>query len=258
MMQVWKELVRRMQRGLSGGAVRPGSSMAGARPIRFVNHATVPGMPVAGERTIRFVNPATVPGMPVAGERTIRFVSRDLPYRQITDAKEYRFDDIRPEDVIVDIGANVGAFCIRAAQFSGQVTAVEPVSTDILRENIRLNGVGVKVIEGALGDGNPAEISWDGCRAIVPTYTLRQITEMAGGCDFLKCDCEGGEWLVNPEDLAGVRRIEMELHIPPISGLPNQALLEYLSRHYDFEIERRPYHQVMGVMGILHATRRDE
>jgi len=194
----------------------------------------------------------------MAGARPIRFVIQDLPYRQITDISEYRFDDIRPEDIVIDIGANVGAFCIRAAQYSNHVTAVEPVTWEILHENIRLNKVQVMVIEGALGDGSPAEISWDEVRVSVPTYTLRQIIGMSGGCDFLKCDCEGGEWLIRPEDLAGIWRIEMELHIPPISGPPNPALLEYISLHYDFEIERRPCHDVMGVMGILHATSRDE
>ena len=189
--------------------------------------------------------------------RPVKFVVRDLPYRQITDIREYRFNDIRPEDFVVDIGANVGAFCIQAAQYSDQVTAVEPVAWEILRENILLNGVHVTVIEGALGDGSPAEISWDAARAHVPTFTLRQIRGMAAGCDFLKCDCEGGEWLIRPEDLAGIRRIEMELHIPPIGGPLNRPLLEYFSRHYDFEIERRPGHDVMGVMGILHAARRE-
>ncbi|MDD1663218.1 MAG: FkbM family methyltransferase [Methanomicrobiales archaeon] len=215
------------------------------------------GSPAGDARPVRFVNPATVPGMPAAGERTIRFVSRDLPYRQITDIQEYRFDDIRPDDIVIDIGANVGAFCIRAAHYSDHVIAVEPVSVDILRENIRLNRVHVKVIEGALGDGRRAEISWDEARVSVHTYTLRQIIGMSGGCDFLKCDCEGGEWLIRPEDLAGIRRIEMELHIPPIGGPLNRPLLEYFSRLYDFEIERRPGHDVMGVMGILHATRRE-
>ncbi len=194
----------------------------------------------------------------MAGARPVRFVIQDLPYRQITDISEYRFDDIRPEDIVIDIGANVGAFCIRAAQYSDCVTAVEPVAWKVLYENIRLNKVQVRVIEGALGDGNPAEISWDEARVSVPTYTLRQIIGMSGGCDFLKCDCEGGEWLMRPEDLAGIRRIEMELHIPPISGPPNPPLLDYISLHYDFEIERRPCHDVMGVMGILHATSRDE
>jgi FkbM family methyltransferase len=194
--------------------------------------------------------------MPVAGERTISFVERDLPYRQIKGVSEYRFGDIRREDFVVDIGANVGAFCIRAAQVSDKVVAVEPVAWEILEENVRLNRVPVKVIRGALGDGSPAAISWDGCGGTVPTYTLRQIVGMGGGCDFLKCDCEGGEWTISPGDLAGIRRIEMELHLPPIGGSPNRALLEYIGRNYDFEIDRKPCHDVMGVMGILHAERR--
>jgi hypothetical protein len=195
-------------------------------------------------------------GSPSQDALPIRFVDRDLPYRQITEVGEYRFDDIRTADVVVDIGANIGAFCIRAARYSDQVAAVEPVAWEILEENIRLNHARVKVIRGALGCGNRGEVTWDGCRVSVPTYTLRQIIGMAGGCDFLKCDCEGGEWLMKPEDLSGIRRIEMELHIPPIGGPLNQALLDYIGIHYDFEIERKPCHDTLGVIGVLHAKRR--
>jgi hypothetical protein len=184
-------------------------------------------------------------------------VERDLPYRQITEVSEYRFDDIRPEDFVIDIGANVGAFCIRAARYSDHVVAVEPVASRVLRENIRFNQVRVKVIEGALGDGSRGQVTWDGFGVSVPTYTLRQLASMAGGCDFLKCDCEGAEWRILPEDLAGIRRIEMELHLPPIGGPPNRALLEYIGRNYDFEIDRMPCHDVLGVMGILHAESLD-
>jgi len=234
---MWQELASRIRRALSADSTRQGPSAAGAGPARFVN-------------------PATKHAAQVAGERTIRFVKRDLPYRQITEVPEYRFDDIRPKDFVIDIGANVGAFCIRAAPYSDHVVAVEPVAWEALHENIRLNRARVQVIEGALGDGNQADISWDGFRVSVPSYTLDQIITIAGGCDFLKCDCEGAEWLIRPEDLAGIRRIEMELHIPPLSGPPNPALLEYIGRNYDFEIERRPCHDVMGVMGILHAESR--
>jgi Met-10+ like-protein len=205
---------------------------------------------------IRFVKPATMPLAQVADERTIRFAKRDLPYRQIKDVSEYRFDDIRPEDIVIDIGANVGAFCIRAAQISDKVLAVEPVTWEILEENIMLNQVPVKIVRGALGDGSAAEISWDGVRVSVPSYTLRQLIGLSCGCDFLKCDCEGAEWLIRPEELGGIRRIEMELHLPPIGGPPNPALLEYIGCQYDFGIERMPCHDVMGVMGILHATLR--
>jgi hypothetical protein len=231
---VWKRLSRIMRNRLSADAISPDSLTEGARPVRLGN-------------------PATETTSKVADEKTIRFSKKDLPYRQITDVPEYRFDDIRKEDIVIDIGANVGAFCIRAARYSDHVIAVEPVTTEILQENIVLNRARVTVIAGALGDGCRGEITWDGVRVSVPTYTLGQIIGMAGGCDFLKCDCEGGEWLMKPGDLAGVRRIEMELHLPPIGGPPSQALLGYIGRNYDFEIERRPCHDVMGVMGILHA-----
>jgi len=186
---------------------------------------------------------------------TVKFLVQECGFRQIFDVPEYRFDDLCPMDRVIDIGANVGAFCIRASHYSQHVVAVEPLTATLLRENIRLNGVTVEVIEGALGDGGKKTIWWDDNNIITQTYPLRNIIEMAGGCDFLKCDCEGAEWSIKPEDLGGVRRIEMELHLPPISGPPNPALLDYISRHYHFEIERKPVHAVLGVMGVLHAER---
>jgi hypothetical protein len=186
----------------------------------------------------------------------VRFRVIDAPYRQITEVPEYVFSDIQPHDRVLDIGANVGAFCIRAARLSPHVTAAEPVTADLLKENVRLNHADVRIIRGALGTGTPAEISWDGCRLISPTYTLGNLIDMTVGCDFLKCDCEGAEWLIQPRDLDGIRRIEMELHIPPISGSPNPALLDYIGDQYIFSIDRSPVYSPLGVMGILHATRK--
>jgi len=183
----------------------------------------------------------------------IRFVLADVPYRQVTEISEYRFSDIRPEDIVVDIGANIGAFSLHAARIARRVTAVEPVTCTLLRENIRLNGADIRVLEGALGNGKPAEIHWDDYRVTAQTYTLGTIREIAGGCDFLKCDCEGAEWLINPEELSGIRRIEMELHLPPIGGPPNADLLDWIGSHYEFEIDRKPCHDILGVMGVLHA-----
>jgi FkbM family methyltransferase len=191
----------------------------------------------------------------VIGTDGIRFLARKTPYRQILEIPEYRFDDIRPEDRVLDIGANVGAFSLRAAQKTPLVTAVEPVTASILTENIRINNAAVRVIEGGLGPGTPARCTWDEESRLVATYPLGTLTRMAGGCDFLKCDCEGAEWQIQPSELEGIRRIEMELHLPPICPSPDMSLLDYISRHFDFEIERKPCHDVLGVMGILHAER---
>ncbi len=156
-----------------------------------------------------------VPPSCIISPDDVTFVRKETPYRQIFDTRDYSFGDIRPDDRVIDIGANVGAFCIRAARMSRHVTALEPVTADLLGENIRANRVQVRVIRAGLGNGKPCACSWDGCTVTVPTYTLRGIIDLAGGCDFLKCDCEGAEWLIRPEDLNSVRRIEMELPHPP-------------------------------------------
>ena len=186
-----------------------------------------------------------------------RFLLSRAPVRQITEIPAYTWHDLRPEDRVLDIGANAGAFCIRAARVSHHVAAVEPVTAALLRENIRENGVEIRVIEAALGDGRERCIEWDGWRTISRTLPLRGLIRMAGGCDFLKCDCEGAEWVIAPRDLAGVRRIEMELHQPPIGGHPEPALLEYIVRFYDFSIDRNPVHGLLGEMGVLHAWRKE-
>lgn len=212
--------------------------------------------PLSGKRIPHLPDPR----IPQGGElNTTRdgthFRTVPARFRQITEIPDYWVDDIRKEDTVIDIGANVGAFCIRAAKRCWRVVAVEPVTTDLLFQNIRLNGVAVQVIRGALGIGQFTEIDWDGCSARVPAYPLRDIIRLAGGCTFLKCDCEGAEWLIDPDDLSCIRRIEMELHQPPIGGLPNREMLEYIERQYEFVIDRNPCHGPLGHMGTLHAWR---
>ncbi len=182
-----------------------------------------------------------------------RFLKVSTPFRQVTEVNEYWMEDIRAEDRVLDIGANIGAFCIRAAKMSRHVAAVEPVTADLLEANIALNGVNVRVIRAALGDGSISDIEWDGVRSLVPTFRLRDLILTTGGCDVLKCDCEGAEWQIAPNDLAGIRRIEMELHQPPIGGPPNPELLRYIGEQYAFSIDRIPVHGPLGQMGILHA-----
>jgi len=195
--------------------------------------------------------PATRPFL--AARDGTRFLKVSTPFRQVMEVPEYWMEDIRVKDRVLDIGANIGAFCIRAAKVSRQVSAVEPVTADLLEENIALNRVNVRVIHAALGDGSPAAIEWDNVRSLVPTFRLRDLIRNAGGCDFLKCDCEGAEWQIDPDDLAGIRRIEMELHQPPIGGPPNPNLLRSIGELYAFSIDRIPVHGPLGQMGILHA-----
>ena len=155
-------------------------------------------------------------------------------------ADSYRVDDIRDTDIVLDIGANVGGFAIPAAAKAQMVFAVEPILTDELRRNIEMNpNHYIAVIPAALGDGTHREVSWCGETRYIKTTTLTQLIKMCGGhIDFLKCDCEGGEWFIRPEELVGIRRIEMELHY--FRGMkPDTELIDFIQNNYDTVIDYR-------------------
>ncbi len=129
-----------------------------------------------------------------------------------TVIKSYRFSDIKESDVVLDIGANIGAFSILASKKAKHVFAVEPLYTDILKKNIAINDINnISVLETGLGIGRTC-IKFKGRRKIVDSMPLSEILEKVGRCDFLKIDCEGCEWCINCQELEGFRRIEGELH----------------------------------------------
>jgi len=100
-------------------------------------------------------------------------------------------------------------------------------------------------------------VNWEGDAAFIPDLKTGDFPLRPLHPRKLKCDCEGAEWFIRPQHLDGVRRIEMELHMPPIGGPVNRRLLDYIGEHYDFEIERTPGYDVKGVMGVLHAVRKN-
>ena len=136
----------------------------------------------------------------------VRFVLKETSFRQILEIPGYTSDDLHPHDRVIDPGTNAGALCIRASRYAPCVVAVEPLTVSLLRENIRLNGVPVRIIGRAPGDGQVRKVTWDDHEITSPAFPFGRLIEMAGGCDFLKCDCEGAERQINPTDLAGVRR----------------------------------------------------
>ena len=127
---------------------------------------------------------------------------------------QYTHKDIQMNDIVIDVGANIGAFSLLAAKKARWVHAYEPVLFNELRKNIELN-VANNVVphHKALGNGKDVEIEWQGQKVTVPSMTLTQMIEEAGGsCSFLKCDSEGSEWGIHPEELLNIHRIEIEFH----------------------------------------------
>ena len=97
------------------------------------------------------------------GARQLRFVVKtDLEYEKISSGDGEKqlirlfLGSLRPDDVVYDIGANIGLFTLPIAQRlngGGRVISFEPISiwARRLRENVSLNGLGnVTVIESGL------------------------------------------------------------------------------------------------------------
>jgi len=60
---------------------------------------------------------------------------------------------LRPGDLFIDVGANIGSYTIWAAELGAEVIALEPAKDTfaLLSENVALNGYPVKPIEAAAG-----------------------------------------------------------------------------------------------------------
>ena len=116
--------------------------------------------------------------------------------------KEFLLTRFRPGEVFVDVGANVGAYSLRAASQGMSVHAFEPNpgNVRILRRNSEINGLTIDLHECALGSsegtanlsagGAASKISAEG-ELTVPVRTLDSFH--LPRVDLLKIDVEGYE-----------------------------------------------------------------
>ncbi len=187
--------------------------------------------------------------------------------------------ELAPDDWVVDVGANIGAFAVFAAQRTrGRVLAIEPhpENARALRENLRANGVErcavaecavaektgtLPLFLGASGtthrlfasgkDAGSGD-SIDVRAATLPELLAEHAFERL---DFLKLDCEGAEGLILPslpaELLARIRRVSLEFH-DDTSPLGHDALGALLQRA-GFAVELR--WDQRSANGMLHARR---
>lgn len=132
---------------------------------------------------------------------------------------DYDYSDIRSTDIVMDIGACIGAFSIKVSDMVDIVYAIEPLMICELEKNIILNDKhNIFIFEASLGNGL-SRVVWDGKHKNLIGLTLTELINIAGGhIDFLKIDCEGGEHTIHPEEIMNIRRIEAEIHIVNQSG----------------------------------------
>lgn len=162
---------------------------------------------------------------------------------------DYKFFGLRKDDIVLDIGANVGGFSMFVCGSVKHVFSVEPLFTDTLKQNINNNHIkNIDVFCVGLG------LSILNCKYMsrektIECVSLSKLIEMCGGkVDFLKCDCEGGEWAIQPHELKGIRRIEAEIH-----SFNNEDLYDFsdmlLKCGYTVDITDKTDHTMM-----IHAT----
>lgn len=126
---------------------------------------------------------------------------------------DYDTRDIRSSDIVLDIGANIGGFCLNICKKVHSVFAVEPLFIYALNRNIELNNIkNISVIPCALGSGE-IDITYNGMSRKIIGLSLGDIIKLCGGhIDFLKCDCEGAEWCMTLPEIMNIRRIEAKIH----------------------------------------------
>lgn len=161
---------------------------------------------------------------------------------------DYHTSDIYPTDIVFDLGANIGGFTLLAAKVAKKVVAVEPVMWKELIYNLHLNKVdNVIHYHRAISNEKEVEIHWEGVHNVMG-IKFSDLLSNEGPCNFLKCDIEGGEWSINPKDLSGIRRIEMEMHNFANNKKDFRNLIDTLSETHNIEITKMPHG-----FGILHA-----
>ena len=161
-------------------------------------------------------------------------------FHEVWEENVYHLEagDFAGAGVAVDIGANVGAFALRAAYLGARrVIAYEPEEENFeaLRRNLEAHpgiGAAVEPVQAAVwsherelamvsrhGGARVSEELGGGRR--VAARTLDQVFQAHGvaECDVLKIDVEGAEYAIfqatSPETQGRCRRIVLEFHQAP-------------------------------------------
>jgi FkbM family methyltransferase len=188
--------------------------------------------------------------IPLRGGGSIRIRAGTMD-RQILDRifgrDEYRLDRLRPGslDTVIDVGAHIGLFAIRAAPLARRIICLEPDPESfalLLANTARLPGVTAlrRAVAGSPGTAvlrlspepwahstvsrPPREPGGEARTIEVEATTLSAVLDEAGidRCGLLKLDCEGAEHAIfasTPREVwRRIDRIVLEVH--PLPGDP--------------------------------------
>jgi FkbM family methyltransferase len=178
---------------------------------------------------------------------------------------------LKPEDVVVDLGANVGVFTTLAARLGKKVIAVEAQSgfIDCIYSNLRENNCSDKAFvefgiiganAGLFSDQKRLEES-SHYGEVPPTLSMDDIIERhhIQNINFLKIDIEGSEFDLfkgNTGWLSCVERIAMEVHLDSGNVEDLVAVLE--GKGFAVQLvdnQQKNVETIKGLGGYLFAKR---
>jgi FkbM family methyltransferase len=181
--------------------------------------------------------------------RVYRTQSEKDTWYSVAVENEYGLGPLRPNDVVIDVGAHIGSFSWLAHRMGSRVIMafeIDPWHYEALLENTKdLGGMAILPIAVVRSDVPKRTMRYNGQwhpfateGALLDSIALDDILRSApGGVRFLKLDCEGSEWpiLYTSKLLDCVAEIAGEYHessqCPPDATLPPMritALAEFL------------------------------
>jgi FkbM family methyltransferase len=141
--------------------------------------------------------------------------------KEIFEESSYeKFFEVEENDIVVDIGASVGEFTYSILKKNPKhCYVVEPLSTsfDTLKKN--LEGYQVSFTNAAITSDKYCKITWDNYTEESNTLTFSDFLKnnRLFQVDFLKFDCEGGEYdIFSPENIEFLKntpKIVCEIHL---------------------------------------------
>lgn len=187
---------------------------------------------------------------------------------------------IKNPGIVVDIGANIGAFAIYSSLLgAGKIYCFEPVAStfQLLMTNLAINGinnvksyklgvaakVGYSKIYVSKASGlsslykRGVQVSEEKIKLVTlgRIFSENNIKE----CDLLKMDCEGAEYDVlksTPSSIFGlIKNIIIEFH-EGYTGRKKEEVIETLKQN-GYRIRIKP-HAVESDIGLIYATRKNE
>ncbi|MCX6056072.1 MAG: FkbM family methyltransferase [Chloroflexi bacterium] len=180
---------------------------------------------------------------------------------------------------VIDIGAALGDYSVWAASqlMRGRLIAVEPYppAVSMMRTNLEKNKVlnveifpgavtgsngnaYLKISEGKLVKNSTANLDKGAREVMVQTVTMEELLNRfsISKCDYLKMDCEGGEYDIffstSKETLARIDRVCLEVHDTLVLHTHRELIDFFVQNGYTTRLTDNPVHSDLA---FLYAER---